>query len=91
MDEQIYKIRLFTLIAGVLLIGVIGYNVYSFATKVSAKADQRAALEKELLENNSPQAKNVSDVTPEDQYSNPLDETNQYDNPFEDYQNPFDQ
>ena len=91
MDEQIYKIRLFTLIAGVLLIGVIGYNIYSFATRIATKADNRAALQQQVIEDQTAPAEKVSDVTPEDQYSNPLDETNQYDNPFEEYQNPFGQ
>ncbi len=90
MDQQIYNIKLYTILAIFLIIFISGYGVYRYVHQVGVDMSTRLSQQQKLLDDEPTPSVQAYNSTPTEQYTNPADEKAQYQNPFDDYQNPFD-
>ena len=90
MDQQIYKIKLYTILAIFVVIFVSGFGVYRYVHQVGVEMNSRITQQQKLLDDEPAPSAQAYNTTPAEQYANPADEKSQYENPFDNYENPFD-
>lgn len=91
MDQQIYKLKLYTISAIFIIIFVSGFGVYRYVHQVGTHLNNQLTRQQQLLNDQPTPSVQAYNTEPREVYVNPADEKSQYENPFDDYKNPFDE
>lgn len=85
MGDGWFKLKLISIVGAFIFVSAAGFGVYRYANTVSSRVSRSVAARQKILDEQEP------NVAPKEEYENPLEEDSQYNNPFSDYQNPFEQ